>query len=90
MTDSTLTKDQALTLLRRLGSDDAFRELFESKPAKALSETGIPADTIVNLNSICLCPAKLTSKAEFQKIAETLDAEAINSAMTMVIPKMKL
>jgi putative modified peptide len=90
MTDSTLTKEQAVALLRKLGSDDSFRELFQAKPAKAMLEIGIPSDQIVDLSPLCLCPVKLTSKDEFQRIADTLDAEVVNSAMTMVIPRMKI
>ena len=66
MTDSALTKQQGLALLSKLASDDGYRARFEQKPAHALSELGIPAQTIVELPAACLCPRKLASKQDFK------------------------
>lgn len=90
MTDSTLTRDQGVALLRKLSTDDAFRELFESKPAKALHEAGIPSDTIVNLNAACLCPGKLASKEALAQVLEQLDEQTFASALKMIIPSINL
>lgn len=90
MADSTLSTDQGITLLRKLSTDDAFRELFETKPAKALHEAGIPPDTIVNLSAACLCPGKLASKAELAQVLERLDEQTFASALKMIIPSIKL
>lgn len=90
MTDSTLSNEEAATLLRKLASDDAFRELFETSPAKALHSMGVAAETIVNLNPRCLCPTKLVDKSDFKSAADTLDDLALKSTMTMHVPKMKI
>lgn len=90
MADSTLTKDQGITLLRKLSTDDAFRDLFETKPAKALHDAGIPSETIVNLSASCLYPGKLASKEELAQILEKLDEETFASALKMIIPTIKL
>ncbi|HQX34688.1 MAG: NHLP-related RiPP peptide [Xanthomonadales bacterium] len=90
MTDSTLTRDQGVALLRKLSTDDAFRELFESKPAKALHEAGIPSDTIVNLNAACLCPGKLASKEALAQVLGQLDEQTFASALKMIIPSINL
>lgn len=90
MTDSTLTKEQGVALLRKLSTDDAFRSHFETRPAKALHDAGIPAETIVNLSPQCLCPVKLASKDELGRVLEKLEEETFASALKMIIPSVKL
>ena len=90
MSDTTLTNDQAAALVKRLGSDDAFRELFEAKPAKALRSLGVDAETIVNLNPVCLVPAKLADKTAFVSASGQLNESVVASAMAMNTPKLKL
>jgi putative modified peptide len=90
MTDSTLTKEQGVALLRKLSTDDSFRNLFESKPAKALADAGIPLETIVNLSAHCLCPGKLASKEELGSVLDKLEEQTFASALKMVIPSVKL
>lgn len=90
MTDSTLTKDQALALLRKLATDDDFRTRFENKPAKALTEVGLTAESIIELKACCLKPTKLAEKEHFAGIVEALNQAALQEAMSMIIPQMKL
>ena len=90
MTDSTLTKDQALALLHKLGTDDAFRALFESKPAKALHEAGIPPETIVDLNAKCICPGTLADKNLFVEAAAKMDEAVLKQSMAMSPPKLRI
>jgi len=90
MTDSTLTRDQAIALLRRLGTDDTFRTLFETKPAKALAEAGVPSDTITGLKASCLIPIKLAAKEELSAIVEKLQDADLHACMEMFIPTMRL
>ncbi|MEO7935764.1 MAG: NHLP-related RiPP peptide, partial [Dokdonella sp.] len=90
MSDTTLTNDQAAALVKRLGSDDAFRELFESKPAMALRSIGVDAETIVNLNPACLTPAKLADKSAFVSASGQLNESVVASAMAMNTPKLNL
>lgn len=87
MTDSSLTAKEAAELVRRLATDDAFRALFESKPAKALADMGISADTITNLKAACLCPGKLADKSVFQKALDQMDAEVLTAAGKFSPPK---
>ena len=54
MAHATLTKAQGIALLKELTSNDAFRQRFTEKPAAALLELGVPAETIVNLDPACL------------------------------------
>lgn len=90
MTDSTLTRDQAIALLRRLGTDDAFRTLFETKPAKALADAGVPSDTITGLKAGCLVPIKLAAKEDLLAIVDKLQDAELQATMQMFIPQMKL
>lgn len=90
MTDSTLTAKEAAELVRRLATDDAFRALFESKPAKALADMGVSTDTITNLNALCLCPAKLADKAVFKAALDTMDEQVLTAASKMTPPKISV
>lgn len=90
MTDSKLTEEQAITLLKKLATDDDFRNLFENKPALALTEMGVSADVVVRLKSECLAKIKLASKEEFLTIVEKLEHSVLTTTMTMWIPQMKL
>ena len=90
MKDSELNEKQAAELVCRLANDDAFRSLFESKPAKALFDMGVPSDTIVELNAMCLCPAQLAGKDQFKAALEKMDAEVFAATARMTPPKMSM
>jgi putative modified peptide len=90
MTDSNLTKEQGIALLRRLSTDDSFRELFETKPAKALHDAGVGVETIINLNARCLCKGKLASKKELAEVLDKLEEQTFANSLKMVIPSVKL
>jgi len=89
MTDSVLTKKQALILLQELISNEGFRLRFAEKPAAALLEIGVPAETIVNLNARCIAPRKSTDLASAGALKQTRDAlekDLDQVALTMLIP----
>lgn len=90
MTDSTLTEAQALALLRRLATDDDFRKRFQTKPAKALAEIGVPLATIVDLDCKCLRRCKLVGKSKLQAAVDLLDRAVITRTMAMRPPQLKL
>jgi putative modified peptide len=90
MKDAVLTEKQVAELLDRLATDDNFRTLFENKPAKALFDMGVPAETVVELNAACLCPRQLVGKDQFQDAAKRLDEAALTAYADMQVPKMSL
>ena len=90
MTDSTLSNDEAVALLRKLGSDDAFRDLFEAQPAKALQSVGVASETIEKLNAKCLSASKLADKSEFLSASDQVSDSVVTNAMTMNVPKLNL
>ncbi|MCA9233248.1 MAG: NHLP-related RiPP peptide [Planctomycetales bacterium] len=90
MSDTKLTREQAVTLLRKLGSEEAFRSLFASKPAQALHQAGIPAESIVGLDAKCLCPRELADRDVYKDAADKLDTAVISDAMSMNTPNLKL
>ena len=45
----TLDKTYALTLLRRLSDDDAYRAAYAANPAQALRDIGVPESEIAKL-----------------------------------------
>lgn len=90
MIDSKLSRDQAIALLQKLATDDDFRELFQSKPAKALSTIGIDSQTIFELNACCLERTTLLGKPQFIEALQKMDEEVIARAMAMYPPQAKL
>ncbi len=90
MTDASLSHDQAIALLRKLGSDDAFRSLFETKPAMALQQVGVSAEAIKALNPKCLAPSQLGDKSIYSDAASTMDKAVIADAMAMNTPNLNL
>lgn len=90
MTDSTLTRDQASALLRKLATDDDFRALFEDKPALALYESGIDAEVIVRLKAACLQSIKLAPKDELLQGAAAMEGNMVTNAMAMTIPMLRI
>lgn len=88
MSDAKLTKEQITELMKRLASDDAFRSLFESKPASALVAIGVPAETVVELNAACLCAAPLADKSLFQEATRKMDEASLMAYADMHVPQM--
>ena len=88
MTDAVLTKKQGLMLLAELKTNPGFRRRFAEKPAAALLEIGIPAETVVNLNARCLAPRALEglNDAEIDKTQATLQSDAGTESLSMLIP----
>jgi len=90
MADKSLTKEQGLALLDRLGKDDAFRAHFAQKPAEALHSLGIPAEHVVGLPPRCLCPRELGSKQAMQEAHAKLASNQEMSALNFIVPSAKL
>lgn len=93
MTDAVLTKRQGLLLLNELSKNPAFRKRFMDKPAAALLELGVPAETVVNLNPSCIAPRQadeLASAAVLEKTAMELERDQAQICLTMLIPNPKL
>jgi putative modified peptide len=90
MTDSVLSKEQVSALLNKLGSDDAFRALFESKPAAALQQLGVSAETIRHLSAKCHGPCKLAEKNRFQDASKSIDDKSFLDYTTMEVPQMAI
>jgi putative modified peptide len=65
MSDDVLPKEYALVLLRRLAEDDAFRAAYESSPAAALRQLGVP-DKYISKLPPNYSKTKLGSKLIFQ------------------------
>lgn len=90
MTDTALTKDQGLALLTKLATDDGYRARFESKPAQALAEIGVPPALIVGLPSPCLIPRTLASKQEMAAARQRLAGDIDTSALALTVPSIKV
>ena len=90
MSDARLSREQVTELMKRLASDDAFRALFESKPASALVAMGVPAQTVVELSAACLCAAPLADKSLFQAATRKMDEASLMAYADMHVPQMSI
>jgi putative modified peptide len=80
-------------LLQELISNPAFRKRFTDKPAAALLEIGIPAETIVNLNPMCIAPRQadeLASPQALQRAHDELEKDEAQIMLSMWIPNPKV
>lgn len=87
---ASLTKEQGVALVKRLAVDDAFRALFEEKPAAALLELGMTDDEIGLLCESCLEPCKLAPKEEFLQVQKEMNEAELYATMKMMVPRARL
>lgn len=85
-----LPHEHGVGLIRRLASDDAFRERFETDPATAMAELGISAQVIDALEIKCLLARRLAPKQAFAKLLDDIGGAAMEAAMDMQVPQAAL
>jgi putative modified peptide len=90
MADPSLTRQQALTLLNKLATDDGFRQRFESNPRDALVEIGVPRDKIAAFPAESLVPVKLASKESFKQLHDRISREPTTEWMCMIVPQFRI
>jgi len=88
--DPSLTRQQALTLLNKLGTDDGFRQRFENSPRRALVEVGVPQDKIATFPAESLTPVKLAPKEKFQQLHDQISRQPTTEWMCMIIPQFRI
>ena len=71
---NTLASSVVATLLDKLGSDDAFRELFQKNPAAALQQAGASKADAESC-AHCMKPSKLADKATIKATQKALTAQ---------------
>jgi len=89
MADS-LTRQQALTLLHKLGNDDEFRKRFEESPARGLADIGVPQENIAGFSPAALAPVKLAPKEKFQQLHGQVTSQPTTEWMCMIIPTLRI
>lgn len=90
MADSKLSHEHSLALLHKLATDDGYRARYEQNPAAALTEIGVPQETIAGLKASCTKPTVLADKAHFAGAHQTLQNAAADSCVGMITPNAKL
>lgn len=90
MAKTSLPKDQGMSLLRKLATDDGFRTRFEADPRSAMLEVGISPETISELKASCCDSKKIADKTAFEKLLAEMESEATIAAMSMHTPNIKL
>lgn len=90
MTDTMLSKDQAIALLQKLSTDDKFRTSYEKSPGDALQAAGIPSEVIKSLPKGNLAPHKLNSKEAFAAALQQVRSDSANVHLCLRVPTVKL
>lgn len=90
MTDTILSKEQAIALLHKLSTDDTFRASYEKSPGDALQAGGIPSEVIKGLPKANLAPHKLNSKEAFATALQQVRSESANVHLCLRVPTVKL
>jgi putative modified peptide len=84
---ATLTPEQGVALVSRLAQDDAFRALFESDCAAALTQVGVPVQVVASLlaeNAGSGC--RLASKQRFAELLPALSEAPARRVMAFIVP----
>lgn len=85
-----LPKEKVRALLHKLGSDDAFRTLYEKSPASALVELGVAVHDVMTLSADCLAPKKLAVKEVYQQANKQLDDQVAQKYGSFKVPAARL
>lgn len=90
MTDSTLTKEQAMNLLQKLSTDDDFRASYEKSPATALAAAGISSKMLDALPAASLVSGTLLPKEAFAMSLEQVKSEVADVCLCLQPPSVRL
>jgi putative modified peptide len=90
MQNGKLTRDESITLLQKLSSDDAFRTTFEKDPAAALQQIGIGNGDVAALPPTALAPQPLPPKEQFQQALDEIREGGVSDHVCLIIPLLKL
>lgn len=90
MQKDKLTRDESITLLKKLSNDDAFRALFAKDPATALNQIGIGVGDLTALPQSALAAAPLPSKEQFQQALSEVMESGLSAHVCMIWPALKL
>ena len=90
MSKARLTTEQVRQMVHQFATNDDFRSLYEQSPARALAQLGISDDVIAGLDSKCMQPCKLGSKAAFQAANAELDEVTAQRFASFLVPSVTL
>ncbi|HKZ09550.1 MAG TPA: NHLP-related RiPP peptide [Rhodanobacteraceae bacterium] len=87
---ASLSRQEALILLNKLGHDDKFRRLFEGAPAEALGEIGVSMSKIASFPAASLQPVKLAPKEKFECLHTQITQQPTTEWLCMIIPQFRI
>ena len=67
---SHLNNEQAVALLRKLGSDEKFHELFQKSPEAALAQLGLPPAFALCCTNVKLPPSATIRATELSLVRD--------------------
>jgi len=85
---ASLPTEQGVALIKRLASDDGFRDRFQADPVSAMAEVGIDTVVCKSLKRSC-CEARdeLAPKEDYAALLEDIDGSAFAAAMEFKTPQ---
>src|SRR5690606_14653982 len=89
MNNGKLTRDEAIALLGKLSSDDAFRAQFEKDPATALQKIGFGADDVAALPADAKAALPLPPKEQFGEALKEIREAGFSDHVCIVVPLLK-
>lgn len=84
---ASLPTEQGVALIKRLASDDGFRDRFQADPVSAMAEVGIDPGVCKSLDQSCCAPRDIASKEAFAALLEDIDGSAFAAAMEFKTPQ---
>lgn len=85
--DTVLSKAQAITLLQKLSSDDAFRASYQADPRSTLIGIGVPADQLPPRMSAI---ATLADKSVFTVALAQVSADLADVHACQIVPTVRM
>ncbi len=89
MSDTRLTREHELSLLKKLSTDDDYRARFEKDPSGALKEIGVPDKEIAALDPANLKPGTLADKATLAAAHAKLSDTSVSDHVCLIVPFMR-
>mgnify|MGYP003435275046 FL=1 len=90
MNKNRLPREQELSLLGKLSSDDAFRTRYETDPRAALKELGVTDSTLASLDPAGLAPGKLADKSVIAQTLKPLTEQGLSDHVCLIFPVLRL
>lgn len=84
---ASLPTEQGVALIKRLATDDGFRDRYQKDPVSAMAEVGIDPGVCKSLQQSCCTAREIASKEAFAALLEDIGGAAFAAAMEFNTPQ---